>query len=72
MGDGKQKKTANQDQGNKKMNGLILQELTKTSMRQIADRFAGVIAGSVLERRSVYRTLQGKMLGAPSAKPYRN
>lgn len=54
------------------MNGLILQELTKTSMRQIADRFAGVIAGSVLERRSVYRTLQGKMLGAPSAKPYRN
>lgn len=54
------------------MSGLILQPLTTTNMRQIANRFAGVIAGSLLERRSIYRTLQGKMVAASPVKVHRN
>ncbi len=54
------------------MSGLIIEPLTTTNMRQLANRFAGVIAGSVLERRSVYRTLQGKMVAASPVQARRN
>lgn len=72
MGDKIKKRQRTRIKGTKTMNGLTLQPLTTTNLRHIANRFAGVIAGSVLERRSVYRTLQGKMVAASPVRTHRN